>query len=142
MSKEKKFQFEIIEHTADIGIQIRGKTLEEVFAAAAYGMFSLIVDMEDVEEREEKEIQISSSDRESLLVEWLNEFIYLFDVEKMIFRRFDFSHLDDTSLHAFAFGERLDPKRHKVKLGIKAATYHMLKVEKEDGYVARVIFDI
>jgi len=73
--------FEILEHTADIGIVARGKNLAEVFAQAAKGMFSLITDLNTVEERVERRVKVEAPDIESLLVAWLNELVYLFDTK-------------------------------------------------------------
>ncbi|HLE02553.1 MAG TPA: archease, partial [Dehalococcoidia bacterium] len=71
-----------------------------------------------------------------------NELIYLFDAENILFRRFEFQELHPTRLKARAFGEKVDPSRHPIKLGVKAATYHQLQVKKGDGYRVQVIFDI
>jgi len=135
--------FEILEHTADIGIVARGKNLAEVFAQAAKGMFSLITDLNTVEERVERRVKVEAPDIESLLVAWLNELVYLFDTKNMVFKRFEFDEINPTNLTARAYGEKLDKLRHPLKGAIKAATYHMLEVKKEDNhYEARVIFDI
>ena len=79
---------------------------------------------------------------ESLLVAWLNELIYLFDVDNFLLKRFDISRLTETELKARAYGEKVDTSRHNLKLGIKAATYHMLKVENGKTNMVQVIFDI
>jgi SHS2 domain-containing protein len=76
-------------------------------------------------------------------VEWLNELIYLFDAEHILFRRFDIESLSNNQLKATCYGENIDPLRHKIKLGVKAATYHMLKIDKDsDGYKVQIIFDV
>jgi len=134
--------FEVLEHTADIGIVAHGQRLEEAFANAALGLFSLITDLETVKEPTSRELVLEAKDPEGLLVEWLNGLIYLFDVENLLLSRFEFSELGPTRLVARAYGERADPSRHPIKLGVKAATHHMLKVEKEDGYRVQVLFDI
>jgi len=134
-------EFEILEHTADVGIIAYGSNIKEAFASAAKGMSSLIAEPDDVREVEHRDIDIKAADRESLLVAWLNELIYLFDVENMLFKRFDITRLSETHLKAKAYGEKADSSRHAIKTGIKAATYHMLKIEK-DGSSVRVLFDI
>ena len=134
--------FEIINHTADIGIIAYGANLSQVFANAARALFSLITELDDVEEVISRDIKLTAPDQESLLVEWLNELIYLFDAEKIIFKRFDISKLNETQLKARSYGEKVDILRHKLKMGVKAATYHILKVEKGNGYQAQVLFDI
>ncbi len=134
--------FEILDHTADVGIIAYGADLSQAFANAARALFSLITELDDVEEVLHRDIELTASDEESLLVEWLNELIYLFDTEDIIFKRFDIIQLDNTHLKARSYGEKVDSSRHKIKIGVKAATYHMLKVDKNDGYQVQVLFDI
>jgi SHS2 domain-containing protein len=135
-------RFDIIEHTADAGIVAYGTELKEAFANAAYAMFTLIADLEGVGEDIRRQIEVEAGDRESLLVSWLNELLYLFDVEGIIFKRFKVTELGETRLKAEGYGELLDRTRHNLKAGVKAATYHMLRMEKDNGYTIRVIFDV
>ena len=135
-------EFEIIDHTADVGIIAYGADIRQTFANAARALFSIITELEDVEEVLHRDIELNATDQESLLVQWLNELIYLFDVENIVFKRFDIFHLDQTRLKAIIYGEKIDKAKHKLKTGVKATSYHMLKVEKNNGYKAQVIFDI
>lgn len=135
-------EFEIMDHTADVGIIAHGADMSEAFANAAKGLFSLITELDDVEEVEYRDIELTATDRESLLVAWLNELIYLFDVENIIFKRFDISQLSNTHLKARSYGHKVDSSKHKLKMGVKAATYHMLKVDRNDGARVQVLFDI
>jgi len=134
--------FEILEHTADAGIIARGADVKEAFANAARGLFSLITELDDVAEVVYRDIAIAAPDRESLLVAWLNELIYLFDTENILFKRFDINRLDNTGLQARGYGEKVAPGRHKLKLGVKATTYHMLKINENNGVSVQVLFDI
>jgi SHS2 domain-containing protein len=134
-------RFELIEHTADIGINAYGKTLSEAFANAAYGMFSIIAELENVREIETRRVEVSADDLEGLLFEWLNSLLYYFDVEMLLFRRFDVIEFGDNRLAAACCGEKYDPSRHRLKTGVKSATYHTLEVDRKENRV-RVIFDI
>ena len=134
--------FEIVNHTADVGIIAYGADINQAFANAARALFSLITELDSVEEVVYRDIELSASDEESLLVEWLNELIYLFDVENIIFKRFDIIKLSNTRLKARSYGEKVDSSKHKLKTGVKAATYHMLKVDRGDGCKVQVLFDI
>ena len=135
--------FEIIDHTADIGIVAYGADIKQVFANAALGLFSLMADLDECKGDIQRELQLSAEDMEVLLVAWLNELIYIFDVEHIIFKRFEVDELTSTHIKARCFGEKIKLSQHKLKREIKAATYHMLKINKEDGgYKAQVIFDI
>ncbi len=135
--------FELMEHTADVGIVARGETLADVFAQAALGLTSVLADPAAIEEREERAVEAEAPDREALLAGWLNELVYLFDVHGLLFRSFTVSEVTDTHLRAICHGERVDPARHELRTGVKSATYHMLKVKQENGgWRARVILDI
>ena len=135
--------FEIIDHTADIGIIAYGSDIKQVFANAALGLFNLMADLDNLKEGTKHEIELSAEDVEVLLVEWLNELIYISDVEHIIFKRFEINDLSNTKLKATCFGEKIKPGQHRLKREIKAATYHMLRLNKEDGsYKVQIIFDI
>ena len=135
-------EFEIVDHTADVGIIAYGANISQAFANAARALFSLITELENVEEVLHRDIELTATDQESLLVEWLNQLIYLFDVENIVFKRFDIAQLNPTQLKARIYGEKVDKSKHKLKIGVKATTYHMLKVDKDDGCMVQVILDI
>ena len=135
-------EFEVIDHTADLGIVARGESVDEVFVNAARGMFSLIVDLDTVAELTNQEIIVEAPDQEELLVTWLNELLYLFDAENLVFSRFEIIDLGNEYLSAIAYGEEFDPARHNIKSHIKAATYHMLRLQRQDGFRAQIILDV
>jgi len=135
-------EFEIVDHTADVGIRAYGASINQAFANAAKALFSLITELDNIDEVLYRDIELVAPDQESLLVEWLNELIYLFDAENIIFKRFDITRLNSTRLKARGYGEKVNISKHKLKIGVKAATYHMLKVDKTNGYQVQVLFDI
>jgi SHS2 domain-containing protein len=138
-----KTAFEIIDHTADVGIIVYGADVKELFANAALALFSLITEPESIQEKSHLNLRVSSDERDSLLVEWLNELIYFFDAKHILFNRFDIESLTHNELKATCYGEDFDPMKHKIKRGVKAATYHMLRLDKNnDGYKAQIILDI
>lgn len=134
-------RFQLIEHTADTGLVAYGSNLAEAFANAAYGLFSIITELNKVREVESRPVAVSAGDAESLLFEWLNHLIYVFDVEHLLFKRFDITEITKHNLKATCWGEKYNPSRHYLKLGVKSATYHMLKVDREENRV-QVIFDV
>jgi SHS2 domain-containing protein len=91
-------RFEVIEHTADVGIAAYGSDLREAFANAAYALFSLMVDLKQVGDTLCREVEITAENQEDLLVSWLNELIYLFEVESILFKRFSVDELTETRL--------------------------------------------
>ena len=135
----KRFRF--IEHTADIGLVAYGRSLAEAFANAAYGLFSIIAELKTVKEIESRQLEVKEDDTEALLFEWLNRLIYLFDVDMLLLKRFEVTDFDGRGLKATCYGEKYDPSRHQLKTGVKSATYHLLKVDKEKNQV-QVIFDV
>ena len=135
-------RFEIIEHTADIGIAAYGSALERAFANAAYALFSLMVDPKSVHTTLCREVEVTAEDQEDLLVAWLNELLYLHEVESVLFRRFEVRELTESRLRSRCYGELIDPARHKMKMGIKAATYHMLTIQRENGFRVQVLLDV
>ncbi len=135
--------YEVFEHTADIGIHAYGNTLAELFLHAAQGMESLMVEPEQVQTVTSREITVEGHDNVSLLIAWLNELIFLFDTEYLLFRAFVIDTISETRLSARASGEPYDARRHDLSSAIKAVTWHEASVTQSDaGYKARIIFDI
>ena len=124
-----------------MGLVAYGKSLAEAFANAAYGLFSLIVEPNKVKEKESRKVTVQAQDAEGLLFNWINELIYIFEVERLLFKSFDITEFTGKSLEATCWGEKYDPSRHQLKTGVKSATYHMLKVDGEKNRV-QVIFDV
>jgi SHS2 domain-containing protein len=134
-------RFDLIEHTADIGLTAYGQNLAEAFSNAAYGLFSIITDLRKVKKVESRIIELEEKSSEDLLFEWLNHLIYLFDAEQILLKRCDIQEFNGHKIKAVCYGEKVDLSHHQMKLGVKAATYYMLKVDPEKNQV-QVIFDI
>ena len=135
--------YEVFEHTADVGLHAYGNTLPELFIHAAEGMGSLMVPPEQVRVLVSREIDVEGHDLVSLLIAWLNELIFLFDTEYLLFREFEIETLTETHLKGRASGEPYDAWRHGLSSAIKAVTWHEAAVKPgDDGYKARIIFDI
>ena len=135
--------FEVIDHTADVGIIAYGVDIEELFSNAALALFSLITELESIENKFHFDLEVRGGDIDSLLIEWLNELIYLFDVKHILFNHFYIINLTHNKLQAICYGEDFNTMKHTLKVEVKAATYHMLKIDKgDDGFRAKVILDI
>ena len=136
-------RYETFDHTADIGVRVFGRTVEEVFANAAYALFDQLTDLRKVGERATQEISVEGADREDLLIRWLGELLFLSLSRGYLFKEFSILHLNSNSLKAIARGEIFDPSRHRFKTEIKAVTYHQVEVKQKDkGWEGKVIFDI
>jgi SHS2 domain-containing protein len=133
----------LLEHTADMGIEASGETLEELFAQAAYGLLEIIAGAPVALCREEKIVTVEGGDSEELLVNWLNEILYLFEIKRFFPLDFEIEEVRENRLLARVRGEPFDPQRHPVEREVKAVTYHQLRLEKIDGlWQARVYVDL
>ena len=135
--------YELMDHTADIGVRAFGKDLGELFRNAAVGMFELIADLESVVAKEEKKIALAAKGLEDLYILWHQELLFRSAVDRAIYKEFSFDAITEKSLQAHIRGEAIDFEKHRLKKEVKAATYHGLKVERtKEGWVGEVIFDI
>jgi protein archease len=133
----------LIDHTADIGIDVFGDSLQELFSNAAFAMFDIIADLSNVKNKDEYIISVSGVDREQLLVNWLSELLYIHDVKGLLFKDFVITNITDTQLDAIARGERYKDGIHVIKTEMKAVTYHNLSIIRKDNrWQARIIFDL
>jgi SHS2 domain-containing protein len=135
--------YETFDHTADLGLRVRAPNLNTLFAEAAQALFAVIVDdLDTVNPAQEVRVELTGTDREYLLFDWLKELLYRFDVDHLLFSRFTVNVTKD-GLTGSAWGEPLDRARHALAHEVKAITYHALKVEQHaDGWLAEVIVDI
>lgn len=135
-------QFETFEHQADIGIRGFGATREEAFANAAVALYSVMVDISRVEQKEFRGVNVSADDQEQLLVEWLNALLAVSDIERMVFSRFEV-RIEGNRLAGTAWGEHLERNRHQAHVEVKGATYHQLSVRQEQGrFTAQCVVDV
>lgn len=136
-------KFEFIGHTADVGIKVWGDILPELFSNAAYAMFSIIINLESVEEKLSQVVEVEAPNYEELLVEWLRELLYLSSVKELLFKRFEIEELEETRLRSTCYGEPIDLNRHELLTEVKTVTYHQLYIKKSSrGWEAQVVFDI
>ncbi len=135
--------FEIFALTADKGIRAWGQDLPEVFTNAARGLWSLMVEPGTVRPRQAYPVRAEGSDRETLLVAWLNELLYLHEAQGIALAEFTITRLEDESIEATVAGERMDPERHPPVGHVKAVTYHMLSLRPTAaGWEAQVVVDV
>ncbi|HVQ00565.1 MAG TPA: archease [Candidatus Thermoplasmatota archaeon] len=133
--------YELIEHTADVGVKAYGRTLAEAFEHAAKAMFDIITDSSAISPLGQYDIDLEAPDLEQLLVDWLSKLLFLNGAENLVFGKFDVT-LQGATLHAHVYGEQYDTKKHKMGEEIKAVTYHMLEVHQTKPIYVQVLFDI
>ena len=131
------------EHTADIGMEMYGATLEELFRNAGRALFDTIVEIDRIQPRVERSVSVTGDDDELLLMNWLRRLLYLFAVESEVYGEFRIVALQSGALQAIVTGEPLDMERHHFKTELKAITYHQFRlIHEQDGWRATVIFDV
>lgn len=136
-------QFEILDHPADIGLIAYGKSIEELFTNALLGTTCLMVGPSTISGALSKNLQIKGKDPEELFINFLDEVIFLFDSEGFLTKDVIVEMLHATSLRGILKGEKYNPAKHKIKLYLKAVTYHQLEIKKtKDGLEAKVYFDV
>jgi SHS2 domain-containing protein len=137
MVKSEGARFRILEHEADIGLESYGKDQAELFKNTAYALFSLITDLEIVQERISRHLTINNGDE--LLVVFLNELLYLWDTEKFIPCTCSVWQ-DGGKLEADMTGETFVAGRHSIYKEVKAVTYHKFSIQQERYYLKATVF--
>jgi len=132
---------------ADIAFEAVGRDLPELFRDAADATMNVMIDnLDAIEPRETRNIELSNEKIDMLLFDFLQELIYFKDAERLLLRTREV-RIDERDqkcfLKAEAAGELLDAARHHQRADVKAVTLHDFSVEKEDGgWKARVLLDI
>ena len=135
--------YKILDHTADIGIEVWGKTKKEALANTVEAMFDLLTDSNNISVVQTKQLTISGADIADTLINLLREALYMFHAQAWLCKKCEILELSAKKLVARFSGEPYDAKKHQLKMEIKAVTYHTLKIERVDkGWRARVIFDV
>jgi len=135
--------FELLEHTSDIGILARGDSRVEALIEASRGLVSILADPSGFRPAEERYFKSTGFDEAAQIVNWLNEILFFFDTEGMVFVEFELDHWTDTEITGRARGERLDIERHDFRSAVKAATYHQFESHPtEVGWEIRVFVDV
>lgn len=134
-------KYELIDHTADVGLKAYGQSLEEAFSHIAQGMFDLITDHSPVQSVGEYSISLEAPDLEQLLVDWLSELLFLHSAKNLVFGDFKVT-IKNTSLTAHIYGEEFQIPKHQIGMEIKAVTYHLVEVHNKSPYFVQILFDI
>ncbi len=133
-----------MDHATDAFVEVNAKDLKEAFSVTADVVINITIDQEKVEERGQKEFSAFGKDLRYLLFSWLEEITFVLITEGFAIRRIKFSIEEDNgfTIHAIAFGEPLDFKKHNFKVEIKAPTFHEMKIEQNNGVFMRFLLDL
>jgi SHS2 domain-containing protein len=135
-------RWRLIDHTADMRVEVCGSDLQELFANAAAALTELLGTGSEIRIEKEMDVTLESPGLEELMVDWLREILYYNQVSGWILAQISLEQLSHTTLKArLSFGVRRDEEPPDTE--IKAVTYHGISVEKTDlGYCSRILFDI
>ena len=135
--------YRIIDHTADMGFEVKGNSKVKVFETAALAFFDIMWETENRNESTPEAIEVTGSDTKELMVNFLEEFLYLYDAKGLICTDLKIEKVLKTRLNAMAWLRPFDEKKDLEVLGVKAVTYHQLYIgEKNDRWTARIFLDI
>ena len=135
--------FEVISHTADIGLLVRGGDIAELMVNGGHALNAIMFREPPSGRNLERDIRIDSAGPDTLLVDWLNELLYMFAGEQLVFSRFTVREVSTGHAAIRCEGEEYDASRHHVARDVKAATYHMAGIRSTgNGYEAQVILDV
>ncbi len=138
--------FKFLEHISDVYIEAWGNSLEEVFSQAVYALFDTITDLKSIKQNIKHEIKVEAEDLESLLFEMINEFLFYFDTQQLMFSRVEISITEVKTrffLIGSCWGEEFDSNRHPPRTEIKAPTYSLMEIiQKPSEVILRFVVDI
>jgi len=135
--------YQIIDHTADLGIIVKGRDVKSLFILAAQAMTDLMVRGDISEKTAIRDVSVEGEDFPDLMVRWLGEILYLFEGENFIVHSIEIKSISPIQLKSILSLTGFEPEYHEVLREIKAVTYHQISVDKsDDGWEAKVIFDI
>lgn len=140
--------YKYFDHTADIGVEISGRTKKELFANAAGALFDIMIENSanqkaGVIKKEQKTLAIEGTDTQDLMINFLRELLYLFNGEHWVVNRCEIMEIGSKKLKARIIGEQYDNRKHSIKTEIKAVTYSSLSVQKlKSKWEAKIIFDV
>ena len=135
--------YEQFEVEADVGVKAWGPTRAEAFAQAARGVLALVADPDTVTARETREARAQADAPETLLAAWIDECLYVHEIEAFVVNRVEVTACSDTVVHGRLHGEPLDAARHRLGTVVKAATLHGVSVQARDGrHEVRIIVDV
>ncbi len=132
--------FKVLDHDADVCLEVYGTSREELFENAAGAMLSLITDPRKVRPALEKMIIVPGNGE--LLINFLNELLFVWDVERFIPAEVTVSFQGE-GLTALIKGEPFDEDRHSIEVELKAVTYHKFAITETEGrFKATIIIDV
>ena len=140
--------FEFMDHTADVSVKSWGRNLEEAFSQTALSLMTTITpNLKKISPKIEKKFEIVAEDKYALCFDFLSEFLYIFDVEDLVFSYISVKSIqkieEKYKLIALAKGEPFDRDKHEIGTEVKAITYSFMNIEETENKVEiNIVFDV
>ena len=135
--------YQLIDHTADFGLRVKGSDPADLFAKSGLAMFDVLTDISVLKGSKVQTVRVDGDGWSDLMVNWLRELLYLWAGEEKLVSSIEIVSLSETSLTAMVTYDNFLPEKHPIESEIKAVTYHQLQVSPVgDGWEAQIIFDV
>ena len=142
MTPHQHHPWRMLDHPADVRIEVWGETLEELFANVAQAFGTIVSERDDIGTEREIEVEAHAETIEDLVVDWLRELLFAHETTQFVPILAKVLELTPNRLKARVSGRILQPDEVP-PYEIKAVTYHGLSVDRApQGYVTRILFDV
>ena len=141
---KKSMSYKYLEHSTDAFIEVKAKTLEEAFSVAGKSVVETIIDLKNIQEIEEKNINVEGRDLLNLLYNWLEEIVTITITDGFAIRNFsvNIKKNKEYQIVSKVAGEKLDLKKHNFKVEIKSPTFHLMEINENDEITMRYLLDL
>ena len=141
---KKSMSYKYLEHSTDAFIEVRAKNLEEAFSVAGKSVVETIIDSNNIQEIEEKNIEVKGRNLLNLLYNWLEEIVTITIADGFAIRNFSVNIKKNKEYQIISniSGEKLDIKKHNFKVEIKSPTFHLMEIEENDEITMRYLLDL
>jgi len=141
---KKSMSYKYLEHSTDAFIEVRAKNLEEAFSVAGKSVVETIIDSNNIQEIEEKNIKVKGRNLLNLLYNWLEEIVTITITDGFAIRNFSVNIKKNKEYQIISniSGEKLDIKKHNFKVEIKSPTFHLMEIEENDEIIMRYLLDL
>jgi len=141
---KKSMSYKYLEHSTDAFIEVRAKNLEEAFSVAGKSVVETIIDSNNIQEIEEKNIKVKGRNLLNLLYNWLEEIVTITIADCFAISKFSVNIKKNKEYQIISniSGEKLDIKKHNFKVEIKSPTFHLMEIEENDEITMRYLLDL
>ena len=141
---KKSMSYKYLEHSTDAFIEVKAKTLEEAFQVAGKSVVDTIIDLKNIQEIEEKNINVKGRNLLNLLYNWLEEIVTITITDGFAIRNFsvNIKKNKEYQIVSKVAGEKLDLKKHNFKVEIKSPTFHLMEIKENDEITMQYLLDL